>query len=57
MDRLVQQFFNSAIWWRHWEEFARGLGLTIGLAIAVVLTGLALGIALALIRAASGRPI
>ena len=57
MDRVAQQFFNSTIWWRHWEELARGLGLTIGLAIAVVLTGLALGIVLALIRAASGRPV
>ena len=57
MNRAAEQFFNTTIWWRHWEELARGFELTIGLAIAVVLTGLVLGIVLALIRVASVRPV
>jgi polar amino acid transport system permease protein len=57
MNRLLDQFFNSTIWWRHWDELVRGFGLTILLAIAIILTGLVLGLALGLIRIARPRPV
>jgi polar amino acid transport system permease protein len=57
MDRLVNQFLNMTVWWRHWDELWRGFSLTMWLAVIIVLTGLALGLALGLIRLASARPM
>jgi polar amino acid transport system permease protein len=45
------------VWLRHWDDLWRGFGLTIWLAIAIVLMGLALGLTLGLIRVASVRPM
>jgi len=57
MDRLVNQFFNMTVWWRHWDELWRAFGLTIWLAVIVVLTGMAVGLALGLLRTAGFRPM
>ena len=57
MDRIADQFFNPTIWWRHWDELVKGFGLTVWLAIAIVLSGLILGFALGLIRVASPRGV
>src|SRR5215831_4666142 len=57
MDRFVNQFFNVTVWWRHWDELWRGFGLTIWLAVIIVLTGMAIGLALGLLRIAGFRPM
>jgi polar amino acid transport system permease protein len=55
VDRVADQFINMTVWLRHWDDLWRGFGLTIWLAIAIVLMGLALGLTLGLIRVASVR--
>ncbi|WP_423932943.1 amino acid ABC transporter permease [Comamonas sp. 23] len=44
-------FFNLAIAQEYWADIARGMLVTIGVGIAVVITGLALGLAMAIGRA------
>jgi polar amino acid transport system permease protein len=55
MDRFINQFANTAVWSRYWDELLSGFGLTAWLAFTIVLTGLALGLALGLVRVAGGR--
>ena len=57
LDRFVFTFFNFEVAKTYWPDIAKAIGLTIHLAIAVILTGIALGLGLALIRSFQVRPI
>lgn len=56
-DRFAETFLNGPIMLRYLPKVAEGLGLTVGLALAVVATGLLAGLALALLRIAGLRPV
>jgi polar amino acid transport system permease protein len=49
-DRFVETFFNARVMARYWPDILDGLGTTILLAAAIVVTGLISGLLLALIR-------
>ncbi|MEM9144991.1 MAG: amino acid ABC transporter permease [Pseudomonadota bacterium] len=54
MDRwelFLETFFKSEVITRYWPEILSGLWVTIEVALAVVVAGLALGLALAVLRA------
>jgi len=57
MDRFLDQFFNLEVMARYLPDVAAGFVVTIQLAIAVIVTGLALGLALAVIRAFQIAPV
>ena len=54
-DRFVFTFFNFAIAEEYWPEIAKGIGVTLRLAAAVVVAGLVFGLMLALLRAVIPR--
>lgn len=54
---LVFTFFNQEVAARYWPQILQGLGVTVGVGVAVVLTGVLLGLALAVLRALHIRPI
>lgn len=54
-DRFVETFFNAKVLSRYWPDIIDGLWVTIGLAAAVVVTGLVAGLALALLRSLGVR--
>ncbi len=54
---LVFTFFNQEVAARYWPQILQGLGVTVGVGVAVVLTGVVLGLALAVLRALHIRPI
>ncbi len=54
-DRFVETFFNAKVLARYWPDIIDGLWVTIGLAAAVVVTGLVAGLALALLRSLGVR--
>lgn len=56
-DRFQETFFNAKVMSRYWPDIVAGMGVTIELAILVVLSGLAAGLALALIRSFAIRPL
>ena len=50
-DRFVETFFKPEMLQRYWPDILKGVAVTVELAAAVVVTGLALGLALACLRA------
>jgi polar amino acid transport system permease protein len=50
-ERFLETFFKPEMITQYWPAIAKGMGVTIVLATAVVVTGLALGLLLACIRA------
>lgn len=57
MDALYHNFFNVPIMLRYLPELIAGFWITVELAAAIVVTGLALGLALAIVRAFQIRPL
>jgi polar amino acid transport system permease protein len=57
MDRFLDQFFNLEVMAKYLPDVAGGFLVTIQLALAVIVTGLALGLALAVVRAFQIRPL
>ena len=56
-QRFVFSFFNVEVMRRYLPSIVDGFVLTIYLAVAVIITGLAVGLALALLRTAQIRPL
>ena len=56
-EALVDNFFNGPILVRYAPSIAAGLGVTIKVAVVVVIAGIASGLLLALLRCAHKRPI
>ena len=56
-DRFVETFFNAKVMAKYLPDILQGTVLTIELAIAVVLSGLAAGLALALVSSLGIRPL
>lgn len=50
-------FFNAAVAQQYWREIALGMLVTVGVGIAVVITGLATGLVMAILRALHKRPV
>ncbi len=50
-ERFVDTFFKPEMIAEYWPAIVKGMGVTLGLAVVVVVTGLALGLALACLRA------
>ena len=57
MDRFLDQFFNLEIMARYLPDVAQGFLVTLELAVAVIVTGLALGLFLAIVRAFQITPV
>lgn len=51
LARFLETFFNVEVAARYWPDIVAGMGITVGLAVAVSLAGLTLGLALAILRA------
>lgn len=49
-DKFAETFLNAKVIARYWPDILSGLWVTIGLAAAIVVTGLLAGLALALLR-------
>jgi polar amino acid transport system permease protein len=56
-DSFVFSFFNARVAAQYAPKIAEGLLLTIGLAVLIILSGIALGLLLAVIRALGVRPL
>ena len=56
-DRFVETFFKPEMLQRYWPDILKGVAVTVELAAAVVVTGLALGLALACLRAYGIRAV
>ena len=56
-ERFVETFFKPAMLARYWPDILKGVLVTVEIAAAVVVTGLALGLALASLRAYRLRPL
>jgi polar amino acid transport system permease protein len=54
-DRFASAFFNARILAKYWPDIVTGLGVTIELALLIVVTGIAAGLALALLRCLGWR--
>ena len=50
-ERFVETFFKPAMLAQYWPDILKGVLVTVEIAAAVVVTGLALGLALASLRA------
>ena len=57
LDHFIDTFLNPTVTGRYWLSIVKGIGITIEVALAVVVTGLALGLALAVIRSFRVRPV
>ena len=57
MDALLAQFFDAEVALRYLPAMMRGLGVTVTLAVAVIVAGLAGGLVLAIIRALQIRVV
>ncbi len=55
MDRFIETFFKPSIMASTWPSIAKGMLVTIEIALLVVITGLALGLALAVLRTLRNR--
>lgn len=51
MEKFLETFFNGAVAARYLPDILAGMAITIGLGLAVAVTGLALGLVLAVLRA------
>ena len=56
-DRFTETFFNAKVMAKYWPDILHGVGVTIELALLVILSGLLTGLALALIRSLGFRLI
>jgi polar amino acid transport system permease protein len=56
-ERFVETFFKPAIIAQYWPDILKGVGVTLEIALAVVVTGLLIGLALASLRAYRIAPI
>lgn len=56
-DRFTDTFFNAKVMAKYWPDILYGVGVTIELAVLVVISGLATGLALALLRSLGLRPL
>src|SRR5215211_71521 len=50
LERFVDTFLNPRLMARYWPDIAQGMLVTVEIALAVVVTGVALGLALAVLR-------
>ena len=57
MEQLGKYFFNLDVMVRYWPAMLEGFWMTLGIAVAVVVLGIAGGLALAVVRAFQIRPI
>lgn len=57
MHGLLDTFFNAAVAARYLPDILAGMGVTIGLSLAVTVTGLTLGLALAIVRSTGRRAL
>ena len=57
MERLLAQFFDPNVAAQYLPVMVNGLFVTLGLAIVIVVTGIAAGLALALLRALQSKPL
>lgn len=57
MNGLIETFFNLQVMQQYLPKVIEGMGITVLLAVAVVLTGLALGFALGVLRSLRIRPV
>jgi polar amino acid transport system permease protein len=56
-DRFTETFFNARVMARYWPDILVGLGVTVELAVLIILAGLTAGLALALLRSLGIRPV
>jgi polar amino acid transport system permease protein len=56
-ERFLDSFLNPRLMARYWPDIIQGMLVTIEIALAVVVTGLALGLGLAILRAYRLRPV
>ncbi|MFI5001206.1 MAG: amino acid ABC transporter permease [Reyranellales bacterium] len=56
-DRFTESFFNAKVMAKYWPDILHGVGVTIELALLIVVSGILTGLALALIRALAIRPL
>ncbi len=56
-DRFTDTFFNARVMAKYWPDILYGVGVTVELAVLIVVSGLLAGLALALIRALAIRPL
>ena len=56
-DRFTDTFFNAKVMAKYWPDILHGVGVTIELALLVIVSGLATGLALALLRSLGFRPL
>ena len=56
-DRFTETFFNAKVMAKYWPDILYGVGVTVELAVLIVVSGLLAGLALALIRALAIRPL
>lgn len=57
LDNFLFSFFNLKVMATYLPQIAQGLGLTVVLALLIVVSGLALGLLLALLRSLAIRPL
>jgi polar amino acid transport system permease protein len=57
LDRFLETFFNTKVMARYLPDIVSGVGVTIELAVLIVVTGIAAGLALALLRSLGVRPL
>ena len=57
LDAFLFSFLNARVAAEYWPKIVDGLGVTIVLALLVILAGLALGLGLAVLRALGIRPL
>jgi His/Glu/Gln/Arg/opine family amino acid ABC transporter permease subunit len=57
MDRLVETFFNLRVMAEYAPKIVQGFFLTVQLALAIVVTGVAAGLALAAVRSFRVKPV
>lgn len=51
LDRFLHTFFNAEVAARYWPDIVAGAGITVGVGVAVSITGLVVGLTLAILRA------
>ncbi|MFZ4807942.1 MAG: amino acid ABC transporter permease [Hyphomicrobiaceae bacterium] len=56
-ERFLDTFFKPDMLAKYWPDILKGMAVTLEIAAAVVVTGLALGLALACLRAWQWRPL
>lgn len=56
-ERFLETFFKPELMVQYWPDILKGVAVTVQIAAAVVVTGLALGLILASVRAYQVRPI